>query len=769
MHLQEIKELVSLSLDPAKRKEAEAKSQRLEGSSEEVFGLLEFIADSAEPAQSMGAIFLKISVSKSLNHLDGLVLKEACRLILNPSLVSVERTHLLLCDTLALMNRKLDSSDVELLVEMLSPVDREETVRILHMIGAYALKYRTLTRSNELYLDIIAVIGLVGPKLLALAETIAATGTQPRCRSLYTALFEVFLSLITQDLPDFVEENILPFVSCLMNGCDLTRDNDAILMFSVLDVLCRRFVDAFEDASIFLTHSFKVFEVLDTLSERVQTLFLKYFTGLLENGAFAHFRVSNAQDVIEALLPRVSHFEDVDEPLEFTRVVFSPDMNLQRCIAAEAITELVLSNPQTHSYILEKASDPRAYPSVLYLTSFTLRASPQTHASKIACSLVEGVVQSLLQQREGPANEEAALALFCQLSLMAMVVSTGRYGLDRETGARLFVKVLGMLEPSEEYEYIRYAGSNLIALLARNFTDQTVVVERRICEYLLKATVCSPPNEFLAPALFEALRAGSSGDVGLFVRECSNKLIGSIDTAGDFREARGLWDIVSLGALSKDPQCVRLAFETAKEALSRDASEWFVFGLQVVSLCALLSEDAEALESLNYFISNQEVWEVSDLSESLAFCVVVLCYKGWGGMASRAAALFEFLVSRNDRGAYVLARYLPRAESLLVLRQVASFSPCEYLLALRMHAFIEDSVLKKSVGALLAQPSIQEQDTALFLGALRAVSGREALLGEKPQMEAIIHRLLARGDSLKGAGVHSLSIIDRVFAKHAGH
>jgi hypothetical protein len=62
------------------------------------------------------------------------------------------------------------------------------------------------------------------------------------------------------------------------------------------------------------------------MGEGVQTMFLQYFTSLLRNPMLEHFLSIHREYVLNLLLSRVSHFEDVDEPIEFTRSMFNTDM-----------------------------------------------------------------------------------------------------------------------------------------------------------------------------------------------------------------------------------------------------------------------------------------------------------------------------------------------------------------------------------------------------------------------------------------------------------
>lgn len=764
MRRQEVEQLLVLSVDPSRRKEAEELTQRIDGSAEEVRALLAEIGKATEPLQSMGGIFLKRSLARMGDQED----REGVRasVVVQSSTVGLAcsyRAHLLLCEAVAIAGKQLSSEVMKCITQQLDPSEAEyseQTVRLLNLIGAYVEKYRVEAASEKLYLDIIAMLEQMGEKLLQLCSGMRV---KKHPKEMYCAVFEILVSLITQDLPDFIENNLGEFVESAMECVNLRSEREVLLMITVLEMLSTRFIDAFDDGSVFLNHAIEVFAQIETMDENVQCMFLQYFTSLLRNPMLEHFLSVHREYVINLLMARASHFEDIDEPIEFTRSMFNTDMNLQRYVACDMVRDLIEKDPATFSQLAARETNPA---SLFYLTAYLMRGRDCVAADAVA-RVLEKAKLAIAQYRplDPKCVEQNERQVFCAAGVLVTGLLSGKYKVVTEEG--YLFKSLAILGSLKEPNYLFYMMAKLVELIAASFPDQSIPIEKNAVMFLLAHTLRGPPNEFLAPALFEVVRLSRS-ELFPILEACARKLLSTIETSGSLGEAKGLWDVLSLGAIGADEECRRMVFETAKECLLRDAADWFLFALQLISLCALFSAVPLYGEYLELLVANQELWAAKELVESLSFCVLSLYYNNPARYAGTVESIFGFLSAQQDKSSFLFTRYLPDKQIRALLASTNKTTPDMYLGCFRacVGQASYQPVVDKHLQSFLNHPIVHEQDTRFFISLLSSEKLYASPFAQQHRvpLQAVLKRLSQRVIPKKEE-YKKLVVIDRVFFK----
>ncbi|KAI5191965.1 hypothetical protein NECID01_1733 [Nematocida sp. AWRm77] len=764
----EVEKLLALSVDPSKRKEAEDLSRNIDGSVEEATALLEKIIQTQEPIQSMGGIFLKRSLQQMENKtvpesVWESVLEESAR----ASLACSYRTHLLLCESISIAGRKVACGAVEETVAQIDPEEKEygeRTVRLFNVIRAYAEKYRTESASEKLYLDILRMLQQVGEKLVQVCRNMAYKKRSPE---MYCTVLELFVSLISQDLPDFIEARLEVFVRAAMECADISREEDVLLMISVLEMVSTRYIDAIEDPGVFLNHAIGVFSQIETMYEDVQCVFLQYFTSLLRNPMLEHFLAVHKDYVVNLLVSRVSYFEDMDEAIEFARSFFHTDRHLQRYVACDMLRDLIETDPGVYPHLVKTEKNVK---SLFYLTAYLMRGKECIEAKDVICVL-EMAQECIVQYKpfDPVCVEEREESVFCAAGVLAMALSSGRYKVKTEES--LLHSCLGIISSLKQQSYLLYMAAKLISLVAERLPDQSMPAERSGSGvlFLLGKTLASPPNEFLSPALFELVRI-SRCNLFPILEEARKKLLSTVETSGSLEEAKGLWDVLSLGAVSQDEKSRKLVFETSKECLFLDATDWFVFSLQSIALCVLFSSDRAYLEYLETLVGNKELWGIKELFESLSFCVLALYYRSPAQHSATVESAFAFLSAYQDRSSFLFMRYLPNGKILDILAGASKVTPDVYLGCFRVCLGKEmyRSVMEKSLQSFLRHPIVQEQDTSFYISLLSSsdLYAEPFAQQHRAQLQTILKRLAQREKVMpKKEEYKKLALIEDMFIK----
>jgi len=276
-----------------------------------------------------------------------------------------------------------------------------------------------------------------------------------------------------------------------------------------------------------------------------------------------------------------------------------------------------------------------------------------------------------------------------------------------------------------------------------------------------------PPNEYVACALFEMLRV-SQQRLEPFVRECSSRLIETIDTSGSIEEARGMWNVLALGAVT-DREESRVAWCTAEECIERRCIEWTAYALGVIALYTLCTEDRRCVERTEKHVASTELWAEQDAQEGLCLCLLALYKRDKGRYAETVIAAYENMRRVQSRAAYVFARYMDEKEIVCVYSQCSVLTPDLYMGCMRVciGKAQYDRVVEKCIAAFVHAPVIQEQDNELYMSLLssHALYNTAGVGVHAEKLQSIAKRLQERAVHKK-EDRKNISIIDAVFSSY---
>ncbi|KAI5181686.1 hypothetical protein NEOKW01_1854 [Nematocida sp. AWRm80] len=788
---EEIEELIRLSLDPQQRKSAEGLALRMDGMPAEARALIEQIKRNTGTAQTMGAIFLKRSLTIGIKD-KRVGVEEAQRLsreIVELSFVVPSKVHLLFCECISLLSVLIDSQEIKEIIDRIDlsvPEYTDKEVRALQLIGAYAIKYRTALRSDKLYLDIIECVKEVGPRIVQLSEGLLSGKRAPE--QLYTALFNLFISLITQDLPDYLEQNILVVSRCAMECANWESSENILVMLETLTLLSTRFIDAFEEPEILLQNALQMLGKTDEIEESVQVAYLVYFTGLIRNPNLHRFTYENIFQILSLLLSKVENVADIDEPLEFTRTIFTSDMNILRDIACETIKDLVVSNNEILQCILSDRVHKSAS-SLFYLVSSLFRCLQIRNQDAFTPIVTQA--QKVLLSSGTSLTEQESITLHHAAGLLVNGLINERIP-QSVVQVDLIMHLIKIFIHSKEYKYLQYILARLIHLGCLTIPSRTLKIEESVCDTIISTLLDSPPNEFLAPMLYSVLRI-TDIPIDKYIDASGKKLIETIESSGSLLEAKAFWDILSLGVLSGNAQHIENGFAIAKECLIKDITEWFGYALQYCGLCVLFSSNPMHFSVLKMLISHQDMWKHTDIHDSLAYawCAIALAREHSPvkhqldtpeQIDSILSMLLHHLIKDNNRSVYIFSRYLPVS---LVIPIIIAHSQMLSYLEMPMASIIYTgyarvysesmvgslpsefkSLLSTIIQAIILNPVIPEAYTDVFIQFFTKVQTDSSidLSMHLSRIQLILSKLKSRNIILR-EDVSKLSIIDSVFSQ----
>ncbi|KAI5185383.1 hypothetical protein NEHOM01_0798 [Nematocida homosporus] len=770
-----VQRLVHLSIDASRRVEAEHLAQELAGESEEIRELLHIVEIDSGSKGSLAAIFLKVSLGRC-SQIDRDLAVEVVTRIIGVSMRCTRSTHLVLCDSVRLISRALQSADLALAVSGIEEGSyTEQTVRLLEIINAYFVRYQTEGRSDNLYLDILASVNQLGSILVRISVDLYQH--KNACKGLYSALFEMFYSLICQDLPDYLENEMSVFLMSCMECCDKEDEQEALLQIKVLSVILERYMDAVEDPGVFVGHTFELLQDLESQAEEDRTaVVLKYITEVLRSPDIEGSITADGgvEQLARTLMGVLGVFEDAEEEIECIRAVFNSDLNLQREILSDLLKDIVEKHPELLQVALSNHAEYKRV-SVWYLLLYIARSRTRVSLDVIAAGVEEA--KAYLGQLPGLTKEEDENQLISAAGLVAVSIIHGKYphGHDMAlVNEQLLESVLKGIVCYKDRPRLVLVLAKLAETLCTSLETRSLSVlpsSRAAANVLVERIVQIPPNEFLAPALFEILRVAQV-PLSAYLSVCSERLLLTMETSGNLAEAKGLWDVLSLSVLDNQKEGRQVALNTARECLEKDVADWYVFAIQLIALCALAGGDETAVGLVANFAESGSLWAVPELFESLCFCVVALASQSTEPKYLELVQhIFDFLSSNNDKNAFVLARYLPITYLVHLLAKTeergADLSPPQYLAVLR--AFTQVPEKSKQVAdaltALLRQPIILEPDTAFFIDKLSLIQNEPFAASQQQQIIHIIQRLKTRPHQAT-PGHRVLSIINPLFELH---
>ncbi|KAI5170874.1 hypothetical protein NEFER03_0333 [Nematocida sp. LUAm3] len=744
MREEEVRKMLSFSLDPQRRREAEELSLKIDGGKEEIISLIKGLE--TKELQEISGVFLRVSLRKS-QEMNEVLAEEIFHLLVKRSLFCSKRCFALLCESIRTISMHLSAEKIQFVAENIEEEPSEASLRALSIFKIYFSKYTTESKSNQLYLDILSSVAIIGEKLLGIIRKLG----EKKDSEVFVCCYEIFYCLIFQDLPEIFEEHLDEILLILMQGTDLGKDAEVHLMVQILTLVISRFNDAVNNPLIFGEHGVLLIREIENIPESIHSSILRYVSSLFH---LPDMRTAFRENfiVVTDILMKRPFFNEEEEDLECVRSFFTPDLLLEReiissILCSEGILEVSLNYSMNLLNSIQVVNEAhREVGNILYFSMVLLRDNKPV-PNELVTRLLSFSYSALMQRKE----EELLLSASGFLSVLA----EKRLFMNRDL-INLIVEIL-----SEKNISIR--ASYLLCKLLKTLSDleehRTLEVDdkkiRKICTLLQEV----PPNEFIASGIFSLLLL-SKCNTSEFVEIACNYLRKRIGESANLWEEKALWDIVFLGVFKGDAPSILLAYSLAMDSLMYDATEWFPFSLQILSSIVIFSQDKSYLETLESICNNKELWNIDDLKESLAYCVCALSHRLLPEQSKKYILLGFSLLEEQYK--YVITRYANRNSLLFLLSSNESLSPLEYFIFFKTHQN-SSSVPDAAIDSLLRSPVILEEDTSFYLTILPKIEAIIQSDQKKVKIKQIISKLSERKQKKK-ENPRLLSLINTLFS-----
>lgn len=823
MQRSEIEELLKNSQAPGLRKECERALEEIGRDVQcipEIFRIVRETSD--EMTRGLAALFIKTTLRRSA----GEVAKkgnteEISRMYMeavSAGMGSTETVHGVMCEVVADLSRMVPAKD---LAEIIKHINIKEsgsvrTQRALELFGSFIKKYRTESRSDALYLEIMEVIQMSGELVYTFFQKVLGGGE--RAHRTVVVLYNIFISFISQDLPAFFEDRIDTFISCIRATFIPDDEEVASLFFEIMEMFSQRYLDAIDEPCTVLSACIDMVASFDreTVSEGLRVSSLKLIAALMRVPSMHGFVGENMHGILEVLFkeallgdPEKEAFED--EPLEHTRRTFVPDMNFARCIIEDCLyaLEKIYGEPVASEVVravcMPAASLEEEERNVFIFSAIAPRKGAALHGflgpGSAGAEYLFRALGAILKGDEGGPGDRLlqSILLFSRIACVSKFLAVKEVEdllvSSADVRRRLQESLVSIVVYAPQKPVSFVASRLLSSLLER---EEYVMTPASISS-ILGLVGMSGENEFIAPMLARGVKnaydaMASSGDLDSEAARvvCSEAFLSnaillvekSLETSGNYDHSKALCDILGLGLITADRRRKLQRYEAAEDmvysatqtCLKMDVVEWFPFCFQLLAVLVELTAAPSMYSSLLYVVFQGPLWQERAMSEGLCYLTAALCRRGIIPDETEVLKIFQYLVGIGETSVHVLIMNL-RIENLVgaywnvlwpekrCLSYAASlmFRVAEEMPAAIGHpSGITEESAAHVLGGFLASPKMRMEDRPRVARGLRGLSADPRFLALRGPMEALALRIEGL-ESPRSSNASRLACVPYVF------
>ncbi|KAH9386673.1 uncharacterized protein NEMAJ01_1569 [Nematocida major] len=753
MKEREAQELILAYIDPLKKKTAELLAQKLDGSVEEVDAFLHLLKSNDLKIREMAALFLKHSLSisaraASSNNYPSILATLYAEISPSPS-----RVDNLMYESVGILCGLVGIDDVFHIVSIDSvsegPAPTAQTDKALKTLCRYTDKYRAKEKSNELYAEINYLITRTKDTLYALVQHIISSPGTEISAGLQLSIYTIISTILAHDLPDYFEENIMHYTAGLYAPVGEVPQNTVrsiiLLRIKLSAVLVSRYSDAYEKFSVFINSLTALYSETEKLDEGVQVEFMHYLCTLLGNHCILSQAVPlHAQDglsnnIVQMLLHKIE-VDDSEGDLEYMQALLQGDPTLIRDIAASIMKELIERNPSLFSAL----SAHRAHNNVLFLVLHLIRNKHRIQGD--LC--MEWVRYAIGAVHSG--EDSIKISLSCALLITCLDMNV--HSSEILAAAPAILRALIAQCTPEAPKYILFLSSELMHALC---AYSRISVEERASEGTLKYLMSvfqESPNEYIGKGIFHLLRMAHARSAA-FSSTASEMLTKHVETLGNTKMAKTLWDIMSLDALYGG---VEAAEKLIVDCIGSNTYEYYTYAVQLLSLINLSARREYCINLSASILNNPSLWSDQHILPSLAYLGVSLVRCG----AFDVNSLLKHILG-SDAALRIASRYFD-AESVLTVYNSAGAVPQFLLRYIQILMNSEyTSELHGMVSAFVSKPTVPDEDTQEGIRVLEEYLERHA--HQAAEVRHVLEKLKRRRYRKKD-DPWSISLLDEVFA-----